>query len=228
MIGGSDHTRGQEVLDDCETRWSPTRMRQDLVAGSTFPDFELEDHAGVRRRLSELQGTDPMIVLLARGSFCPKDHQQHRELLAIQPLMAVAYTSIVTISTDKVIDCNEFRQAVGANWPFLSDADRVVQRNLDIQEYTDPWHDPMVPYTVVLEPGLVVFRIYNGYWYWGRPTPEELRIDLRDISRRIRPDWDLLAPGLREEWDAGNKSRHWPYTERGILDLYPDLLPVNR
>ena len=54
--------------------------------------------------------------------------------------------------------------------PFLSDPGRIVQKDLDIQEYTDPDNDPMIPHTLVLKPGLVVHRVYNGYWFWGRPS----------------------------------------------------------
>ena len=63
---------------------------------------------------------------------------------------------------------------VGAHWTFLSDAGRTVQKYLDIAEYTDPVHNPMIPHTIILEPGLVVFKIYNSYWFLGRPTLEEL------------------------------------------------------
>ena len=76
---------------------------------------------------------------------------------------------------------------MGAHWPFLSDPGRKVQKDLDIAEYTDPHHDPMVPHTLVLEPGLVVHKIYNGYWFFGRPTIEELRHDLRAVTRRSGP-----------------------------------------
>jgi peroxiredoxin len=54
------------------------------------------------------------------------------------PKIAVAYTQIVTISTDNILETNEFRDSVGAQWTFLSDAGRHVQKDLDIQEYTDP------------------------------------------------------------------------------------------
>jgi hypothetical protein len=63
----------------------------------------------------------------------------------------------------------------------------------------------------VLAPGLVIHKIYNGYWFWGRPSPDELRQDLREVTRAIRPDWDLAAPGLRQAWQAGDRSRHYPY-----------------
>jgi peroxiredoxin len=186
-------------------------VRADIAPGGVFPDYELTDHAKTRRSLSELQGIDPMILVLARGHFCPKDHQQHLELAAFHPKIAVAYTQIVTISTDSILEINEFRDSVGAQWTFLSDAGRKIQKDLEIQEYTDPHHDPMIPHTLVLEPGLVIHSVYNGYWFWGRPSTEDLRRDLRDVTRKIRPDWELTAPGLREAFDAGDHSMHHPY-----------------
>ncbi len=181
-------------------------MRADIVPGGTFPDYELTDHTKKRRRLSELQGDDPLILVLSRGHYCPKDHQQHLQLAAFQSQVDVAYTRIVTISTDNIVQTREFRTSVGARWTFLSDAGRKVQKDLDIQEYTDPVHDPMVPYTFVLKPVLVIHSIYNGYWFWGRPSVEDLRRDLRQVTQEIRPDWDLGAPGLREAWEASDRS----------------------
>jgi predicted ATPase len=60
-------------------------------------------------------------------------------------------------------------------------------------------------------PGLVIHSVYNGYWYWGRPSPEQLRADLRAVTEKVRPDWDITAPGQREAWDRGDKSAFWPY-----------------
>jgi peroxiredoxin len=117
----------------------------------------------------------------------------------------------VTITTDDLATTNKFRDEVRAQWPFLSDPERVVQKDLDIQEYTDPHHDPMIPYTLVLEPRLAVYKVYNGYWHWDRPSPERLRQDLCAVTQRIRPDWDITAPGMREAWEAGDRSRFFPY-----------------
>jgi peroxiredoxin len=127
-------------------------MRSDIVPGACFPDYELIDHTKRPRRLSAIQGNDPMILVLSRGHFCPKEHQQHLELAALYPKIAVAYTQIVTITTDSVLEAREFRDSVGAQWPFLCDPRRDVQQDLDIQEYTDPLHDPMIPHTLVLGP----------------------------------------------------------------------------
>lgn len=194
-------------------------MRPDIKPGATFPDYELPDHTGKRRKLSEIQGNDPMIVVLARGHFCPKDRRQLRNLVELYPEIRVAYTKIVTISTDNLLETNEMRDALGAGWPFLSDPGRVVQKDLDIAEYTDPTHNPMIPYTFVLAPGLRIYSMYNGYWYWGRPSNEELRRDLREVTHTIRPDWDLGAPGLREAWERGDRDRFWPYG-RSIREVF--------
>jgi peroxiredoxin len=194
-------------------------VRADIVSGGTFPDYELTDHTKKRRRLSELQGEDPMILVLARGHFCPKDHQQHLHLAAFQPEIAVAYTKIVTISTDNIVETREFRDSVGANWTFLADAGRKVQKDLDIKEYTDPFHDPMVPHTLVLKPGLVIHSVYNGYWYWGRPSIEDLRRDLREATREIRPDWDPNLPGMQQAWEAGDRSTFFYDEDLGLLGL---------
>jgi len=43
-------------------------MRSDIVPGATFPDYTLPDHENVTRKLSEIQGEDPLILTLARGN----------------------------------------------------------------------------------------------------------------------------------------------------------------
>jgi hypothetical protein len=94
---------------------------------------------------------------------------------------------------------------------FLSDTRRIVQKDLDIAEYTDPAHNPMIPHVIVLEPGLVVYKIYNGYWFFGRPTLEDLRQDLRAVTKKCRPDWDITTPELRAAWQQGRKELFYPY-----------------
>ncbi len=186
-------------------------MRPDIVPGAVFPDYELPDHRGRHRRLSDLQGGDPLVLVLSRGGFCPKDRRQHEGLLQLHREMQVGYCRLVTISTDNLVETNEFRTAVGATWTFLSDPGRRVQKDLDIVEYTDPHYDPMIPYTLVLEPGLRVYRIYNGYWFFGRPTVEELRLDLRAVLQRCRPDWDIGGVEQRAAWERGDRGAFFPY-----------------
>jgi peroxiredoxin len=188
-------------------------MRPDIVPGAVFPDYELADHTGKHRTLSELQGPNPMVLVLSRGSYCPKDRRQAERLLELHSEMEVGYCRLVTISTDNLIETNEYRTGVDAHWPFLSDTRRIVQKDLDIAEYTDPTHDPMIPHVIVLEPGLIVHKIYNGYWYLGRPTLEDLRHDLRAVTKKCRPDWDITTPEMKEAWRQGRKELFYPYVK---------------
>jgi peroxiredoxin len=186
-------------------------MRADIVPGAAFPNYELTDHTAKRRSLADLQGPDPMVVVLSRGGYCPKDRRKAEGLIQLHHEMEVGYCRLVTISTDNLMATNEYRTGVGAHWPFLSDAAREIQKDLDIAEYTDPTNNPMIPHTIVLEPGLVVYKIYNGYWFFGRPTIEELRADLRAVSKRCRPDWDITNTELKAAWARGEKERFYPY-----------------
>lgn len=186
-------------------------MRADILPGAVFPDYELPDQSGKHKKLSELQQGDPMVVMLIRGGYCPKDRRQLEGLVALYREMEVGYCRLVTISTDNLLETNELRTGIGAHWPFLSDPARKVQKDLDIAEYTDKQHDPMIPHTIVLEPNLVVYKVYNGYWFFGRPTIEELRLDLRSVLQKCRPDWDITQPELKATWARGEKERFYPY-----------------
>ena len=148
-----------------------------------------------------------MVLVLSRGGFCPKDGGQAEGLLQLHREREVGYCRLVTISTDSIAQTNEYRSGVGAHWPFLSDASRRVQKDLDIAEYTDPVNNPMIPHVIVLEPGLVVYKIYNGYWFFGRPTMEELRQDLRVVTRKCRPDGDITTPNSERRGRKAGRSR---------------------
>jgi peroxiredoxin len=82
-------------------------MRSYITQGAVFPDYELSDHTGKHRKLSELQGQDPMVVVLGRGGFCPKDRRQAEGLLQLHREMEVGYCRLVTITTDNISQTNE-------------------------------------------------------------------------------------------------------------------------
>jgi peroxiredoxin len=127
-------------------------MRSDNKVGADFPNYELPDQDGVSRRLSDLQGSNPMVLHLSRGGFDPKEHRLLRHMVDAHLDFRVAYTRVVVISTDDQLGINEFRDSVGAQFPFLADPQRTVQEDLDIVEYTDPVHDPMIPAYVRARP----------------------------------------------------------------------------
>ena len=160
-----------------------------LIPGVTFPDLDLPDHSGRPRLLSEVAGGDPLVLLTSRGWFCPKEQRHLREITTLQDEFEVAYTRIVVVSVDPPAEQAAFRAGLGARFTFLSDLDRRWLGTLGLRETTDTVHDPYQPAAFSLLPDLTIHSAYNGYWYWGRPTMEDLRRDMREISRTLRPDW---------------------------------------
>jgi peroxiredoxin len=173
-----------------------------LVSGARLPDFELPDENGVRHRLSQLQGDDVMVLLLGRGEHCPRERQHLNELTAFHRWAAVAFTPLVSILPNSLHDVSRLKISTGAYWTFLADTDLEVQTALDIREYTDTHHAATVPHTLILTPGLVIDRVYVGYWFWGRPSSHQLWADLQDTFRRTKPDFDPLTEQARASWAA--------------------------
>lgn len=160
---------------------------------TVFPDLELPDHTGRMRRLSEVAGGDPLVLLTSRGWWCPKEQRHLRSLLPLQDELEVAYARIAVLSVDPPEVQAAFRAGLGARFTFLSDAGRHYLDVLGLRETTDTVHHPYRPAAFSLYPDLQIHAAYNGYWYLGRPTIDELRRDLRAISMRIRPDWELTG-----------------------------------
>ncbi|MGH8915828.1 MAG: redoxin domain-containing protein [Acidimicrobiia bacterium] len=165
-----------------------------LTVGAAFPDLELPDHSAQVRRLSELIGADPVLLQFYRGWWCPKEQAFLRRLTLLQDEAEVAYTRFVSVSIDPPEVAAAFRAGLGARWTFLSDNERVWIDRLGLTETTDTTNLPYLPSVFVLRPDLVIHSAYDGYWFWGRPSNEELRGDFRDVSRLVRPDWDAPRP----------------------------------
>ena len=163
----------------------------ELAPGQSFPDLDLPDHTGRPRKLSELVGGDPLALFTSRGWWCPKEQRYMRGLCRLQDEFEVGYARIVVVSVDSPEVQSAFRAGLGARFTFLSDAGRNWLDRLRLREGTDTIHDPYRPAAFTLFPDLTIHRGYNGYWYWGRPTMEEVRRDMREITRGIRADWEV-------------------------------------
>jgi peroxiredoxin len=170
-------------------RAGPDWMR----TGAAFPDLDLPDHTGRPRRLSELAGGDPVALFTSRGWWCPKEQRYLRGLCRLQDEFEVAYTRLVVLSVDAPEVQSAFRAGLGARFTFLSDSERRWLPRLGLLETTDTVHRPYRPAGFTLFPDLTIHRAYHGYWYWGRATMEELRRDMREITRAVRDDWELPA-----------------------------------
>jgi peroxiredoxin len=159
-----------------------------------LPDVEVLDHSANRRRLSELVGGDPAILQTYRGPWCPKEQRFFRRLVALQDELEVSYCRLLSLSVDPPAVAYAYRAGLGARWPFLCDPDRSALAALGLRETTDTVHDPYVPRVFVLRPDLGVHAEYDGYWFVGRPTLDELVRDLRAVSAELRPDWSAPTP----------------------------------
>lgn len=167
-----------------------------LGVGETFPDFMLPDHEGRPKTLSGytkpsqmdakmgfLDGY-PIILIFSRGFFCPRDQEQMRQLVGFQNELDVNYCKLAVVSADPPVVSAAFRAGLGAGFPFLSDEHRTVIKQLGILDETEgEYAYRSRPFTFVLRPDLTVHRIYDGWFFVGRPTLEELRRDLREIMQ---------------------------------------------
>ncbi len=165
-------------------------MHPDLKIGNKFPNFTLPDHTGKKQQLSKLLRGFPGVLIFSRGYYCPKDRRQHTNYVThLQPEFRVNYCKMITVSVDDPMNANEMRDALGADWTFLLDTDRTLLHELEMTDTTDPIHgEVFIPYTFILDRDRTIYKIYNGWWFLGRPTVEEIRMDLRVLMSR-RPDW---------------------------------------
>ena len=168
-------------------------MRPDLEPGNPFPDLTLPETTGRERSLSELAGGQPLVLLFVRGWWCPKEQVRVRNVVAMQDEIQREYGAIAAVTVDEPYVNGAFRAGIGADFPFLSDADRAVAEELGILELTDEKHRPFLPLTFVCDSQLVIRRVWNGFWFWGNPTPEELRQTLREITRDEQPSFDPVT-----------------------------------
>jgi len=120
-----------------------------------------------------------------------------RHLTELQDELSVNYCKLAVVSTDAPEVSAAFRTGLRATFTFLSDHERRAISQLDIIEVTPAGfrHGLLaLPYTFSLLPDLTIHRIYNGWWFVGRPTLEELRQDMRAMMERCRSDYLYRAP----------------------------------
>ena len=173
-------------------------MRSDLVPGKVFPDLRLPETTGEDISLSEIASRHPLLLAFVRGWWCPKEQVRLRNLVALQDEIQREYGRIAVVTVDDPYVNGAFRAGLGADFPFLSDEGRTIAEELDLLELTDELHRPFLPFTFLLDSQLLLRRVWCGFWYWGNPTPEELRQELREITRAEQPTFDPQAV-----WEAG-------------------------
>ena len=100
----------------------------------------------------------------------------------------------------------EFRASVGAQWTFLADPGECPEgpRHPGVHR---PRPRPDDPSHVRAQAGTGVHSIHNGYWFWGRPSTDDLWHDLRGVRAdppRLGSEQAGAARGLESEGDYSN------------------------
>jgi len=127
----------------------------------------------------------------------------------LQPEIRVNYCRLLTVSVDNRYDLNDMRDRLAAEWPFLMDVERKLLYELGMVDTTDTSHgDIYIPTTFILNGDRAIYKIYSGWWFLGRPTVEELRLDLRALMSQ-RPDW-VYDPDFREKRQTLNLPKPIP------------------
>ncbi len=210
-------------------------MTTNLKVNDRFPDIELPDQQNELKRLSQftrpglldqhlgfLDGY-PLILVFFRGFFCPRDQQQMRQLVEFQRELAVNFGKLVAVSADPPLVQAAFRAGLGAQWTFLSDEQRAIIKQINILDETEGEYAYRAqPYTFVLRPDLRIYKIYNGWYFVGRPTNEELRHDLRVIMES-RSDYRYEAYATPEVQQIRIPQQEWA---DGAPPLGANGLPV--
>ncbi len=119
---------------------------------------------------------------------------QLRELVQFHESTEVAYCQIAVASVDPPRVQAAFKAGLGARFRFLSDPELRLTDELGIRETTDKIHGPLpVPFTFALLPDRTIHRIFTGWYFVGRPTPEELRQTARELMARSVKDLDFAG-----------------------------------
>jgi len=212
-------------------------MTTNLKVNDQFPDIALPNHQNEQQHLSHFTRPSlldehlgfldgyPLILVFYRGFFCPRDQRQMRQLVDFQQELSVNYGKLVAVSADPPLVQAAFRAGLGAQWTFLSDEQRVVIKQLNILDETEGEYAYRAqPYTFVLRPDLTIHAIYNGWYFVGRPTNEELRHDLRAIME-TRSDYRYEQYATLEVRQIRIPQQEWA---NGTPPLGANGLPVTK
>ena len=87
----------------------------------------------------------------------------------------------------------------------------MVQQDLDIQEYTDRANSPVIPTDAGPRAGPQRLKDLCRLLVLGAPSIAGLWADLRELTRRLRRDWDIPDSEVRAAWERGERTRFFPY-----------------
>jgi len=165
----------------------PSR-RSTAAVGEAASDFELQDSAGVARRLSDYAG-HWVVLKFYRGYWCPYCVRDLHEWEQMLDELAARNTKVVAVSPDRVDELLEFRCKTGFKMTLLADPDNQVIRryNLQNRNFTPrrgPLRELVIPATLLIDG--------QGMVRWlDQASDFRIRRSAQEIMARI----DVLLPG---------------------------------
>ncbi len=216
-------------------------MPKTLSIGDRIPDFELPDEQGKVRKLSSFTKQSeadkrygfkdgyPVILIFSRGFFCPRDQQQFKGLVSFQNELQVNFCKLLSVSADEPKVSAAFKAGLGASWSFLSDQNRTLIKQLNLLDETEgEYAFRSLPYTFVLKPNLEIYKVYNGWYFVGRPTIEELRMDLRMVMQEMdyysyeafNNDHVKKIRIPQQEWSISSGEKRRLPNRKGVVDSF--------
>jgi peroxiredoxin len=152
--------------------------------GARFPSaLNLQDQAGVKRNLAELQGAKGTVVVFVRSAdWCPYCMRQLADVSGRLRQFEALGLSIVSVSVDSVTEIAEFHRKQKIGYTMLADPDGAVVQSLGIR---DPAYGPDSDVFGVPQPMILVLD-----------RTQVVRAKFAERGYRSRPDLDRVLNEL--------------------------------
>ena len=186
-------------------------MRPDIVPGAVFPDYELPDHRGEAPQAVGAAGATRWCWCCRAAGSARRTGASTR---ACCSCTARWRSAIAGWSPSPPTSCWRRTNSApasartGRSSPIRDAPSRRTSTSRSTPTRT---HNPMIPHTLVLEPGL---RRLHDLQRLLVLRPPDRRGAAPGSARRAaacRPDWDISSAEQRTAWANGDKARFYPY-----------------
>ncbi|HEY7106882.1 MAG TPA: peroxiredoxin [Acidimicrobiia bacterium] len=143
------------------------------AVGDVVPDFELADENGTMRKLSDELATGPVVLFFypkAMTSGCTKESCHFRDLAGE---FAAVGAQRIGISADRVDKQKQFSDKHSFDYPLLSDADKVVARQLGVKRSIVPVNKRV---TFVIDTDRRILAVINSETNMDKHADEALEV----------------------------------------------------
>jgi peroxiredoxin Q/BCP len=143
------------------------------AVGDVVPDFELPDENGTVRKLSDELAQGPVVLFFypkAMTSGCTKESCHFRDLASE---FAAVGAQRIGISADPVDKQKQFSDKHAFDYPLLSDADKVVAKQLGVKRSLVPVNKRV---TFVIDTDRRILAVINSETNMDKHADEALEV----------------------------------------------------